>query len=116
MVCTVCTLTTVVLDFDGNVATGKDQVSISWIFMQIVQLSPGICHVEMYDKRDISTGMPALASTYRKCPRIETTVSTSCKYAVLRSQLCRFAYLCIRRSYFVDAASRLIRDNMWLHG
>ena len=63
-----------------------------------------------YDKRD---SMPALAS-YRKFPHIETTVSTSCKYAVFYSQLCRFAYRCTRRDYFVDAASRLIRG-MWLH-
>ena len=67
--------------------------------------------VKMYDKRD---SMPALAS-YRKFPRIETTVSTSCKYAVFHSQLCRSAYRCTRRDYFVDAASRLMRD-MWLHG
>ena len=76
-----------------------------------MQLSPGICDVKRYDKRD---SMPALAS-YRKFPHIETTVSTSCKYAVQHSQLCRFAYRCTRREYFVDAASRLIRD-MWLHG
>ena len=102
-----------VLDFDGNVATSKDQVSISWIFMQIVQLSPGICDVEMNDKRN---SMPALASTYRKFPHIGTTVSTSCKYAVLRSQLCRFAYRCTRRECFVDAASRLLVRDMWFHG
>ena len=61
--------------------------------------------LKMYDKRD---SMPALAS-YRKFPHIETTVSTSCKYAVLHSQLlCRFAYRCTRREYFVDAASRII--------
>ena len=79
--------------------------------MQVRQLSPGICHVKMYGKRD---SMPALASI-RKFPHIETTVSTSCKYAVLHSQLCRYAYRCTRRDYFVDAASKLMRD-MWLHG
>ena len=65
----------------------------------------------MYDKRD---NMPALAS-YRKFPHIEKTVSTRCKYAVFYSQLCRFAYRCTRRDYFVDPASRLKID-MWLHG
>ena len=58
--------------------------------------------------------MPALAS-YRTFPHIETTVSTSCEQAVFYSQLCRFAYRCTRRYYFVDAASRLMRD-VWLHG
>ena len=76
-----------------------------------MKLSPGICDVKMYDKRD---SMPALAS-YRNFPHIETTVSTSRKYAVFHSQLCRFAYRCTRRNNFVDAASRLLRD-MWLHG
>ena len=109
---------TTVLDFNGNVRPSpisivQDQQgpSVHFLDMQIMQLSPGICDVKMYDKRD---SMPALAS-YRKFPHIETTVSTSCKYAVLHSQLCRFAYRCTRREYFIDAASRLIRD-MWLHG
>ena len=111
---------TTVLDFDGNVRPSpisivQDQQgpNVHFLDMQIIQLSPGICDVKMYDKRD---SMLALAS-YRKFPHIETTttVSTSCKYAVLHSQLCRFAFRCTRRDYFVDAASRLMRD-MWLHG
>ena len=110
---------TTVLDFDGNVRPSpvsivQDQQGPNVHFldnMQIMQLSPGICDVKMYDKRD---SMPALAS-YKKLPHIETTVSTSCKYAVFHSQLCRFAYRCTRRDYFVGAASRLMRD-MWLHG
>ena len=93
--------TTTVLDFDGNVRPSpisivEDQQGPNVHFldiMQIVQLSPGICDVKMYDKRD---SMPALAS-YRKFPHIETTVSTSCKYAVFHSQLYRFAYRCTRR-------------------
>ena len=106
---------TTVLDFDGNVRPSpisivQDQQgpSVHFLDMQIMQMSPGSCDVKMYDKRDRDS-MPALAS-YRKFPHIETTVSTSCKYAVLHSQLCRFAYRCTRREYFVDAASRLIRD------
>ena len=103
---------TTVLDFDGNVRPSpvsivQDQQGPNVHFldnMQIMQLSPGIFDVKMY----------ALAS-YRKFPHIETTVSTSCKYAVCHSQLCRFAYRCTRRDYFVDAASRLMGD-MWLHG
>ena len=110
---------TTVLDFDGNVRPSpvsivQDQQGPNVHFldnMQIMQLSPGICDVKMYDKRD---SMPALAS-YRKFPHIETTVFTSCKYAVFHSQLCRFAYRCTRRDYFVDAVSRPMRD-MWLRG
>ena len=43
---------------------------------------------------------------------IETTVPTSYsyKYAVLHSQLWRFACRCARKEHFVDAASRLTRD------
>ena len=99
-----------VLDFDGNVRPSpisivQDQQgpNVHFLDMQIMQLYPGIGDVKMYDKRD---SMPALAS-YRKFPHIETTVSTSCKYAVFHSQLCRFAYRCTRRDYFVGAASRL---------
>ena len=107
-----------VLDFDGNVRPSpisivRDQQgpNVHFLDMKIMQLSPRICDVKMYDKRD---SMPALAS-YRKFPHIETTVSTSCKYAVFHSQLCRFTYRCTRRDYFVDAASTLMRD-MSLHG
>ena len=112
---------TTVLDFDCNVRPSpssivQDQQGPNVHFldiMQIMQLSPGICDV-MYDKRD---SMSALAS-YRKFPHIETTVSTSYKYAVFHttsSQLCRFACRCTRRDCFIDAAYRLMRD-MWRHG
>ena len=62
--------TSTVLDFDRNVRPSpisivRDQQGPNVHFldiMQIMQLSPGICYVKMYDKRD---SMPALAS-YRK--------------------------------------------------
>ena len=68
-------------------------------------------------KTSFSKDVPKLSNlaSYRTFPHIETTVSTSCKQAVFYSQLCRFAYRCTRRDYFVDAASRLMRD-VWLHG
>ena len=56
----------------------------------------------MYDKLD---NIPTLAS-YRKFTHVETTVSVSCKYAVLR----RFSHRYAQREYFIEAASRLIRD------
>ena len=86
---------TTVLDFDSNIRPSpisivQDQEgsSVHFLDMQIIQLLPGICDVKMYDKQD---SIPAVA-TYRKLPHIEATVSTSGKYAVLNSQLCRFAY------------------------
>ncbi|CAN0173407.1 unnamed protein product, partial [Ascophyllum nodosum] len=84
---------TTVRDFDGS-----------------VRPSP-ISIVKMYDKRD---NMTTLAS-YRKFPHIETTIAIRCKYAVLHSQLCRFAYRCTQRQHFIEAASRLIRD-MYTNG
>ena len=76
---------TTVLDFDGNVRPSpisivqdQQKSNAHFLDMQIMQLSSGICDVKMHGKRD---SMPALAS-YRKFPHIETTVSTSCKYAV----------------------------------
>ena len=54
-----------------------------------MQLSPGICDVKMYDKRD---SMPALAS-YRKFSHIETTVSTSCKLVNMLSSIVNFVDL-----------------------
>ena len=84
-----CPTTVLSIDFDGNVRPSpisivQDQQGPNVHFldnMQIMQLSPGICDVKMYDKRG---SMPALAS-YRKFPHIETTVSTSCKQAVFYS-------------------------------
>ena len=77
--------------------------------MEILQPLPELCEVNMYNKRD--NMLAHLGSVqYRKFPHIETTVSVSCKYAVLHSQLGRFSYRCTKRVYFIVAASRLIRD------
>ena len=51
--------TTVVRDFDGNlhhpslISIFRDQqgLSIHFLDMEIVQLTPGTCNVKMYDKR-----------------------------------------------------------------
>ena len=82
---------TIVLGFDGNVRPSpililRDQQrpSVHFLDMEIVQLSSEIYDVKMYDKRD---SRPAAIASYRKFPHFETTVSTSCKYAVLHNQL-----------------------------
>ena len=64
----------------------------------------------MYNKRDT---LPALQH-YRRFPHIETLVSDRCKYAVLHSQLCRFAERCTRLDFFEREAAKLIRE-MWIH-
>ena len=109
---------TTVRDFDGSVRPSpisivREQIgpSVHFLDMEIIQPFPGVCEVKMYDKRD---NMPTLAS-YRKFPHIETTIAIRCKYAVLHSQLSRFAYRCTQRQHFIEAASRLIRD-MYTNG
>ena len=65
---------TTVLDFDVNVLPSPISIvllidqqgpSVHFLDMQIIQLSPGICDVKMYDKR---VSMPALASLKNKVP------------------------------------------------
>ena len=102
---------TTVREFDSNVRRSPISIvcehlgpSIHFLDMEILQPFPGVGAVKMYDKRD---NMPTLVS-YRRFPHIETTVW--CKHAVLHSQLCRFSYRCKEIEYFIDAASRSIRD------
>ena len=78
--------------------------------MHIVQSATG-CDVGVYNKRDT---LPALQH-YRRFPHVETLVSDRCKYyAVLHSQLCRFAERCTRLDLFEREAAKLIRE-MWVH-
>jgi len=72
--------------------------------MEIVQDGCGTTHLKMYDKRDSMTTL----ALYRKFPHIETKLSARCKYAVLHSQLCRFASRCTRIVYFEVAAAKLM--------
>ena len=105
---------TTVREFDGSVwpspiSIVRERVgpSIHFLDMEIIQQPfPELCSIEMYDKRD---NMPTLTS-YRRFLHIETDISVRCKYGVLHSQLCRLSYLCTQREYFIEAASRLIRD------
>ena len=41
---------------------------------------------------------------------IETRLSTSCKYATLHCQLCRFAIRCSEIEFFQNAAAKLMKD------
>ena len=66
--------------------------------------------LRVYDKRG---EMPVLCR-YRKFPHVETKLSQRCLYAVLHSQLCRFAVRCTRIEYFEVAAAKLMAD-MCLH-
>ena len=81
--------------------------------MEIVQPFPRVCGVKIYDKRD---KMPTLAS-YRRFPHIETTISKikSYKYAVFHSQLICRSHIVAHREFFIEAASRLIRDNIYVY-
>ena len=105
---------TTVLDFDGNarpspISIVQDQQGPNVHFLDIC--------AQIMQLYYLQGSVSMILASYRKFPHIETTVSTSCKCAVLyNSQLYRFAYYrCTRRDYFVDAACRIMRDT-WLHG
>ena len=107
---------TTVREFDGNVRLSPisivcEQIGFIMRFLdtEILQPLPELCEVNMHNKRDNMLAHLGFVQ-YRKFSHIETTVSVSCKYAVLHSQLDRFSYRCTKRVYFIVAASRLIRD------
>ena len=81
--------------------------TVHFLDMTIVQSATG-CDVGVYNKRDTAL------QHYRRFPHIETPVSDRCKYAVLHSQLCRFAERFTRLDFSEREAAKLIHE-MWVN-
>jgi len=94
-----------------SIALTREQVghTVHFLDMTVVQSATG-CDVRTYNKRE---DLPPLRN-YRRFPHSETLVSSRCKYAVLHSQMCRFAERCTRLDFFERETAKLIHE-MWMH-
>ena len=77
--------------------------------MEILQSTPGVSQIRMYDERDH-------IGTHRDTPADETRLPKRCLYATLHCQLCRSAFRCSGIHFFQIAAAKLMteHDSTWL--
>ena len=81
--------------------------TVHFLDMEILQSTPGVSQIRMYDKRD---HMETLKQ-YRRYRHIETRLSKKCLYATLHCQLCRFAIIrCSEIHFFQVTAAKLMTD------
>ena len=95
-------------EIDNPISIIKEQTgdTVHFLDMEILQSIPGVSQIKMYDKRD---HMETLEN-YRRYPHVETRLLTSCKYATLHCQLCRFSIRCSEIKFFQTAAAKLMKD------
>ena len=78
--------------------------TVHFLDMEILQSTPGVSQIRMYDKRDHM----ATLKQYRRYPHIETRLSKKCLFATLHCQLGRFASRCSEIHFFKVAAAKLM--------